>query len=101
MNYSDRFLQRYWEGLRRNKKNNSVIQFIRFLSARIIYLFILQDGTASCVPHSKIINRLRQCLEGLLVDGSFLPANKFSPKIFITICFYSPFIAFDEDRVSI
>uniref|UniRef100_A0A0R3RUV8 Protein SZT2 n=1 Tax=Elaeophora elaphi TaxID=1147741 RepID=A0A0R3RUV8_9BILA len=57
------------------------------------------DGTASCMPHSKIINRLRQCLEGLLVEGNFLPASKFSPEIFITICFYSPFIAFDEDRV--
>uniref|UniRef100_A0A915PYH4 Uncharacterized protein n=1 Tax=Setaria digitata TaxID=48799 RepID=A0A915PYH4_9BILA len=57
------------------------------------------DGTAGCAPHSKIINRLRQCLEGLLVEGNILPANKFSPQLFITICFYSPFISFDEDRV--
>ncbi|VBB31766.1 unnamed protein product [Acanthocheilonema viteae] len=57
------------------------------------------DGTASYMPHSKIINRLRQCLKGLLAEGNFLPANKFSPEIYITICFYSPFIAFDEDRV--
>ncbi|MCP9261407.1 hypothetical protein DINM_004776 [Dirofilaria immitis] len=56
------------------------------------------DGTASCVPHSKIIKRLRQCLEGLLMQRSFLATNKFSPQLFITICFYSPFIAFDEDR---
>ncbi|VDK83025.1 unnamed protein product [Litomosoides sigmodontis] len=57
------------------------------------------DGTTSCTPHSKIINQLRRCLEGFFVEGNFLPANKFSPEIFITICFYSPFIAYDEDRV--
>ncbi|VDM96213.1 unnamed protein product [Thelazia callipaeda] len=57
------------------------------------------DGTAGCVPHSKIMCRLRQCLQGLVMDGNFLQKIKLSPKLFISICFYSPFIAFDEDRV--
>uniref|UniRef100_A0A1I8EL42 Uncharacterized protein n=1 Tax=Wuchereria bancrofti TaxID=6293 RepID=A0A1I8EL42_WUCBA len=84
--------------------SNTLISYVA-RSYRFVFVIdispstFIVDGAASCVPHSKIINRLRQCLEGLLMDGNFLPANKFSPKIFITICFYSPFIAFDEDRV--
>ncbi|KAK6103393.1 hypothetical protein QQG55_12320 [Brugia pahangi] len=84
--------------------SNTLISYVA-RSYRFVFVIdispstFIVDGAASCVPHSKIINRLQQCLEGLLVDGNFLPANKFSPEIFITICFYSPFIAFDEDRV--
>ncbi|CAG9533301.1 unnamed protein product [Cercopithifilaria johnstoni] len=84
--------------------SNTLISYV-VKSYRFVFVIdispstFIVDGTASCVPHSKIITRLRQCLEGLLVEGNFLPANKFSPEIFITICFYSSFIAFDEDRV--
>ncbi|EFO28199.1 hypothetical protein LOAG_00281 [Loa loa] len=84
--------------------SNTLISYI-VRSYRFVFVIdispstFIVDGTTSCVPHSKIINRLRQCLEGLLMEGNFLPADKFSPEIFITISFYSPFIAFDEDRV--
>ncbi|VDO33096.1 unnamed protein product [Onchocerca flexuosa] len=85
--------------------NNTLVSYV-VQSYRFVFIIDISpstftvDGTASCVPHSKLMNRLRQCLEGLLVEGNFLPANKFSPQLFITICFYSPFIAFDEDRVN-
>ncbi|VDN58250.1 unnamed protein product [Dracunculus medinensis] len=77
---------------------------VTFLSKLYRLVFVLDlspsvfvvDDSLECVLHERLLNCLQKCLRDFNFPGT---QRKFRPQLYISICVYTPFISFEEEKV--